>query len=289
MKNQIHSRILLFLFSIMLVLMLLPTVSATIYYTDGFETESAGANPSDSWYTYSEDSDFLIDNITAGVGYGSSQAFYLNDSNDAVVANANFSIDTTTYYDNFRFRFSISDADFHYKINMTILDSSSQVLGYSVIMNTTLYFNNSGGNIMSATIENVSWYMLYIDFNLTTDRIGCYVYNETNSSALLGYGWGDMEDGAGTYTDVKSIRFQSEATQYSSIYIDDMRLAYTYINPNQAIQNSTVGAVTALFAVAILLQIIAFAYAGQVNPYSLAMLLVTIVLGFITLMIVSSV
>jgi len=287
MKKVIHSRILLFLFSIMLIMMIIPSASATIYSTDDFEADTTGANPSDSWYTYSEDQDFLVDNVTASVGYGGTKAFYLNDSNDAVVAHSNFTIDTTTYYDNFRFRFSISDADFHYKINMTILDSSSQVLGYSVIMNTTLYFNNSGGNIMSVTIENVSWYLLYIDFNLTTDRIGCYVYNESDSSTLLGYGWGDMEDGAGIYSDVKSMRFTSDASQNSSIYIDDLRLAYTYINPNTANNLAIVGAVTALFAVAVLLQIIAVAYSGQINPYSLAMLLVTVIIGVITLQIVA--
>jgi len=271
----------------MLIMMIIPSASATIYSTDDFEADTTGANPSDSWYTYSEDQDFLVDNVTASVGYGGTKAFYLNDSNDAVVAHSNFTIDTTTYYDNFRFRFSISDADFHYKINMTILDSSSQVLGYSVIMNTTLYFNNSGGNIMSVTIENVSWYLLYIDFNLTTDRIGCYVYNESDSSTLLGYGWGDMEDGAGIYSDVKSMRFTSDASQNSSIYIDDLRLAYTYINPNTANNLAIVGAVTALFAVAVLLQIIAVAYSGQINPYSLAMLLVTVIIGVITLQIVA--
>jgi len=289
MRKEKCSRMFLILVSLMLgIVMLSGTASATIYYTDDFESDTTGANPSSSWYTYSEDGDFLVDNVSTGDAYSGTKSFYLNDSDDAVVAHANFSFDTTTYYDNFYLRFSISDADFHDSINMTILDGSSQILGYAVIMNTTLYFNNSGGNIMSATIENVSWYRLYIDFNLTTNRIGCYVYNESDSSALLSSGWGDMEDGAGSYTDISSIRFTSDASTITSIYIDDMRLAYTYINPNQGVNVSIIGAVAALMGVAILLAIISIAYTGSLTPTSLVMLAVIVIIGVITIMILNS-
>jgi len=285
MKKQVHSRILLFLFSIMLVLMVIPTANATIYYTEDFEDDTADSNPDDSWYTYTE-SGFQISDVTTNSSRDGTNGFLIFDD---VTADAYslFTIDTTTYYDTFIFYLNVSQAN-HNHLAVFFNDSGGQALAKLEINANTFWFNNTNNPIYNSTYANNLWYRFTVDLNLTTDRIGIYIYNVTAGSAV-GSGWGAMEDGAGTYTDFKTVKFFSTSGGTCWVGVDDMQLAYTHINPNQAIQDSTVGAVTALFAVAVLLQIIAFAYAGQVNPYSLAMLLVTIILGVITLMIVSGV
>ncbi len=287
MKKNMRSRMLLIVISLTIIMLLTPTAVATIFVNEDFESDTTGANPSSTWYTYSEDGDFSTANVSEGSAYSGSKSFYINDSANDVTSWANFSFKTVTYYDYFYFRFQIGSANWHNSTNVTYVDSSGQILGYAYIMNTTLYFNNSASNIMSVTIQNgTSWYRVYVDFNLTTDRIGCYVYNESDSSALLGYGWGDMEDGAGTYSDVQHVRFSAASSTKTSIYIDDLRRSYTYANPAQASIDAVVGAISALFAVAILLQVVAM-FAGEINPYSLIMVLVTIIIGVITLIIIA--
>lgn len=287
MKKVMYSRILLILFSMMIMMMFCSSASATVYTTEGFEDDTADANPSSGWYTYSENGEFSTANVSTGSAYGGSKSFYLNDSANDATSYANFSFDTVTYYDNFYLRFQIPDKDWHNSTNISFVDSSAQTLGYISITNTTVYFNNTGSNIINATISNESWYMIYIDFNLTSDKIGCYIYNESNSSELLASGWGDMEDGAGTYANVAHVRFYVDNNTKTSIYIDDLLLAYTYINPNQATNTLIITAVSAMFAVAILLTIVGFMYSGNVTPESLILLAVVIIIGVITLMIIN--
>jgi len=270
------------------------TVSATIYSTDDFETDTVGGNPTSNWYSYSESSgERNIGNISTGDAYSDSRSFYINDSDIEENAFSNFTFTTVTYYDTFSFRFKIPDHNWHTQINVSILDSSNQILGSIGIANTAdekinFFFNNTGSGILSQGINDSMWYRVVIDFNLTTDRIGCYLYNETNSGALLTSGWGAMEDGAGTYVNVRRIQFFADSYHdNTSIYIDDLNRAYTYINPNQASIEAVVVAITALFAVAILLSIITMAMTGAVTPEALIGVAVTVIIGVVTLIIVS--
>ena len=285
MKKAIHSRILLIFISLMLVMMVIPTASATIYTNEDFEDETAGNNPNSGWYTYTENNEFDIDNVTTNSSRtGGTQGFHLYDAGVDSDPFALFTFDTVTYYDTFSFYFNVS-RDNHEHLNVSFNDSSGQELARLDIGNKSLWFNSSSP-IYTSTIGNNTWYRVIIDFNLTTNRIGMYLYNDTG--IIIGYDWGDMEDGAGTYTDVASVKFWSDSSGNKVwVCIDDMSRAYTYINPNAASNLAIVAAITALFAVAILLQIVAVAYSGQVNSYSLIMLLVTIIIGVITLQIVA--
>ena len=274
-----------------MVMLVCGTVSATVYTTENFESDTTGANPSSGWYTYAEDGDFTTDDVSIGDAYSDTKSFYVNDSANDLMSYANFTFNTVTYYDTFYFRFKIPRGGWHTLLNVSFVDSSGQILGHISIKNHTennvdFYFNNSASGIMTQSIDTGFWYRALIDFNLTTDRIGCYLYNESNSGVLLSSGWGDMEDGAGSYTDVAGLRFSADSGK-TSMYIDDFSLAYTYINPNQASIDVTVMAIGAIFAVAILMSIITVAFSGNVTPESLIMLAVVCIIGVIALMVVA--
>ena len=163
MKNKLNA-VVVFL---ILGLILTSSVSALIIRTEGFEDDTAGSDPTSTWYTYTEDGNYIDDDVTNLTAHTGVQSFYVNTTILPVIpAHADFQLIPQYPYLRFEFWFLINATDNeHSNVSVRLMnDGRTDILCMWNISNTTCNLNNNDGVLLTASIVNKTWYRARVDF-----------------------------------------------------------------------------------------------------------------------------
>jgi len=294
MKKTMHSRLLLLLVGLMLVSLVVASgnVGATIYSTHDFEDEANNSSPDSTWFTYTTIG-WNYSNVSTADAHGGSKSFRINDT-DGDDGHTWFNVTANTY-DYFEFWFKLINITEDYNqsdIIMRFLDSGGNTIVrfnlFADAVNTYGIFRNHTDDLFNATLTNDTWYRFLLVFNYTTDEVQGSVFN--SGGTLLNRSWCPATDASGdmAYDNFMSFNINGNSSKYTFLYLDDFDLAYTWVNPAQASNDAIVAAMSVILAVAILLVIVAFAFAGNLTPESLVYIAVVAIIGIVTIGIISA-
>lgn len=143
-------------------------------YTEDFEDDIDGANPTEDWLTYYEEG-FNWANVTDSTYHGGAQSFIVNDTNGAASANVCFNI-TAREYDTVEFWFK-ADTSLNNETRIFVYSGSEYV--WLNLTDTKIYASNSTTLFVTQTLTNNTWYRAYFDFNYTDDTARLRLYNGT--------------------------------------------------------------------------------------------------------------
>ena len=212
--------------------------------TENFESDTAGSDPSETWYTYTDSAwDYVFVNES---DYRSSNHSYELNDTDGVSHFAWFNW-TGDDFDYFELYFKIDNST-HEEINIYLghtagISNEVKIVGKQSYEPCVLYSNYTT-TAWNKTISNNTWWRLRWDFNYTTDTIQCRLYNNasadqtsTDSTWLLS----DPEAGALTITDFTGIGFTGTSGKPVQIFVDDMTIGQlqlsTRLRDNEGIGN----------------------------------------------------
>ena len=264
------------------------TVGATIYSTDDFEDDSNNTSPSEDWYSYTTIG-WNYSNTSTADAHGGSRSFRINDT-DGVDGHTWFNATANTY-DYFEFWFKVINTTQN-DIRIYFIDSGGNAICRFDIVTydagTYGWFRNYTTVLFNASLVNDTWYRFKIDFNYSTNMMQGAVYN--SGGTMINRTWGLATDGSGTvdYSNFMSFNINGYTGKTTYLYVDDLNLAYTWVNPNQATNDAIVAAMSAILAVAILLVIVTFAFAGNITPESLTYIAIIAIIGIVTIGIISA-
>ena len=185
------------------------TTTTTNTYTETFETDTHGADPSDTWYTYTEVG-WEWANVTTADAHGGTKSYIINGSSD--LNNwTNFTL-TSDDYEYFEYWFQIDNGS-HDELRTYLLDENNDTICRVDTLGSTLNyirFRNYTTIGWNQTLTNMSWYKIRYDFNYTDNTVRARLYNA--SSVLLNDSWLIASDASGT-------------VDYSSFYVYDTTCA----------------------------------------------------------------
>jgi len=230
----------------------------TTTYTENYESDTAGSDPSESWYTYTDTAwDYVFVNET---DYRTANHSYeINDTDGNTHWTwYNWTSEAHTYYELY---FKIDNST-HTDIGLTMEHSAGSSTDVRIYGKGTIEpyvsFSNYSTVRWNNTISNNTWWRLRWDFNYTDNTVRCRLYNNasvdqtaTNSTWLLA----DPETGPIDITDTTGLYIWGSTGKSVQIYFDDMTLQFedfvsgvdTQIRATQNLYATIVGVV--IFAV----------------------------------------
>lgn len=182
MKKTTKTIVLLFMVSILMLLVPL-AVASTTTYEDTFEDDTIDANPSESWYSYTE-TGWVYANATDIAGYNSDQSYLINDENGT--GNGTIFDVADRDYDIFELDFKINTTN-HSEVWVNIYGANSGVFPVCCwnISDTdcTFYVETTEcgfdlAEIWTVAISNNTWYRIRAEFNYNTHKITGELWEE---------------------------------------------------------------------------------------------------------------
>lgn len=247
------------------------TTTTTVTNSETFEGDTNNANPSDSWYIYTE-AGWEWANVTNLQSKSGTQSFRVNTSNgadDYVVLN----LTSPTEYEYFEFWFKWDNTS-HNFTRYTFCDSSTN--GICIVdiggtvsggKNNRTAFNNYTQQWNSSELDNNTWYNVYIDFNWTTNYLRARLIN-TTSATLNDSGWVPMGTGSGVQTDLASINITGYTGQSAMAWFDSFVL---YDTSSETVEHPDIaGTANSVFGIIGIVLIIGaiFAIIGIVSKFT---------------------
>lgn len=229
MKNKKSIFLLIGIIFYLTFAMIAGAVDITDDYSENFENDTAGSDPSESWYTYI---DSAWDTVQVDeIFYRSANHSYnIEDENGlGDFSHFNWTSANTNYLE---FYFLIHNDSHDYGCVCPSHTAGSRGVGINIYGNLTyeptVRFMNYTITAFNLTISNNTWYRCRFDFNYSTDEIRCRIYD--NSSVLKADDWllADPEAGAYDFSDVTGMAILSGNSQSSSMYFDNIVMSYTY-------------------------------------------------------------
>jgi hypothetical protein len=213
-------------------LFLVSTVSGADWwtnYSETFEDDTAGTDPSASWYTFTDTAWATATTVAEDVYRTGNHSYEIDDTdgnNDYTYFN--WTSDTHNY---FQFYFKIDNST-HETISFTptcslgIIGADVTIYGMGAIEPYIKFENFTGvKGFANYTISNDTWYLLRWDFNYTTHEIKVSVYD--NNSVLKTSGWvrSEAETGNVDYVDSTGMYIWGTNGKDVQIWFDDMQLS----------------------------------------------------------------
>lgn len=198
MKKTTKTIVLLFMVSMLMLVVPLAVASTTTYEED-FEDDTVDANPSESWYSYTE-TGWTYANATDIAGYNSDQSYLINDENGTGNGTI-FDVDNRDY-DIFELDFKLNTTN-HTEVWVNIygVNSASYPVCSWNISDTdcTFYVQTTDcgfdlTEIWTVPINNNTWYRIRAEFNYNTHRITGEIWDEMHGVAGIPE---QMREGAG--------------------------------------------------------------------------------------------
>ena len=268
-KNRKYKIILALLIMEMLTLLSFGAGAYTYFnQTETFESDTAGSNPSETWYTFNELG--LDTSDVANVGRGSStKSLQVNDTDP----DSEFCWFNMSTADNFSY------AEFYFKIDNTThnesriysVDSADTALArFDIISHgDTSYVTcrNYTSILWNGTITNNTWYRLRWTFNDTSNYIKGDLFN--NAGTSLNSSWFPCTTASGTYNyaDFDGMQIGGDNDEWIFLYIDDFKVYKQYDWGVAGVTTSYLlnTLVPLLFAIFLLIVIISMGLSGAIG------------------------
>jgi hypothetical protein len=225
-KVLVISMILMWIFMFTLPSVYGAAAQPALDYDETFETDTNNANPSESWYTYTE-TGWEYANATTGLGRGaSSRSYRINDSNGA--GNSSTFTVTANNFNYFEAWF-LYDNTSHNVITVSVYSSTTELAKF--IINATvnasiddycLFQNNTAGSGFNETLANGTWYKIRFTLNYSDNTVYGQIFNSTEDA--LNNSWVSAFDGASSFTTISSIQISGSSGHGSYIWFDDFNL-----------------------------------------------------------------
>jgi len=226
-------------------MMALPALGYThpaVSHSESFEDpDTVHTNPSDSWYSYSENGwDYANVSSDANAPLDvEGQCFLINDTDGDGDYNIFDFADMNYSY--FEFWLKVDNSS-HNETNVTLYDSSLDLIVAFNITTDWVYCYNDAGNIWSEAILNNTWYKIRTTFNWTDNT----VYSEIGDANIAG-----VYDGAdaSAHTDFDStdiddlnlVNMSGTAGESAYLFIDDMKVSRSSWNENTRLRDEFTG------------------------------------------------
>jgi len=285
MKKKNVSKIFMLVFTLMTLCIgsVIPVVlsATTNTYTEDFEDDTVDSNPSDSFYTYSENGwDYA--NVTNSSYHAGSKSFRINTTNGANSWSLfNFKSDD---YEYMKIWFKIDNTSH----NITYIDvekANGDSLFVMHVNTTSIYFGSDSKATWTNAITNNSWYMLRFDFNYSSNTVRGRLYNQ--SGGLLKDGWYDT---GLVFTEINYLNLSGTSGNTAYIYFDDILLYDSdsvYSSMDSTTSNLLMNIVPILIALLLIMFAVSLALAGATKENLITLLVVT-VLVVVTIQVILS-
>ena len=278
----------LMIFGLILILAIFfaPTVVAgTTTYTEGFEDDTVGSNPSSTWYSYQERG-FEYANVQNDQKHGGSQSFRINDSNGGDPTNTSWFNWTANSYNYVEFWVRANNSD-NNDTRIYLYDGSNAWGRVDLITDVNdkswIHIRNGTGQVdVNQTLTNSTWYRVRFDFNYTSDYVYARLYN---GSTLENATWMDA-GGSRDSVDFLSIGGYNDKKTY--IWFDDLTISITTPYSSNPALNTIVALLPLLLAVGLILTFTGIATTGNLNKESMVALMMLGIIGIIVIQIISS-
>jgi len=306
-KKMRNNRILTLLFLAMLVFTIgVPFVSAstTTTYTENYESPDANlANPSESWYSYSESG--IWANVTNNTGSdlpnsSSNQSFRMNTTVDTTGGSLYDFVDRS--YDSFQLDVKINSSSHNFTMITigTWIDNDFYTghgaFCYWLITNDTITFNvvtvadgNVTTEVLNESINNNTWYRLKVEFDYDTYEVTGTIWNEWGIAGVPILLDTDSATSIIPFTNITqsfwAIPENLHGNDSCYIFMDDFILTDTVLSSSEETTNYLTDTVIPLLAVvAGLLVVIGLLFAVGVTYESFitAMVVVIVLITFLT-------
>jgi len=300
MRKETINRFLLMLVMSLLLMLVVSSVQAATYtnYYEDFEDEDIGGNPtSDSGdidYAYTESGwDANVTNYLDGY-----DRFYVNASDSGTDGYSNFTFNDSDSYYYFEFSFNyLNDTDNkhnHSAIQIT-MGGDIGAIAYLKVLGANTNKNEADRLLVedydSTVYANYSlikdnWYRVRItpDYDTWDDTVRVQVWNLSNSTEII-----DVTMDLNSNTQMSSFYMDDISSGKVSIMMDN----FTLIKATYSLGETTTNLLSQyvfpiLFAIAMLVVIMTMLLSGSITPESLIGVLIIAIVGFIALMIITS-
>jgi len=203
-------------------------VTTTTTDTEGFETDTHGANPDDTWYTYGELGwDWANVDSNMALPHDGSQTYLINDTDGGNISTDKSSFNfTSRTYDYFSFWFKWDNSSHNQSYGL--LDSTDGYLlniDFGNDAETLKVYNYTTDGIVRV-LTNWTWYKLRFDFNYTDNTVRCRLYSATD--VLLNDTWlvTEQETGTTDFDDFISFINFGATDDKVNLFFDDLSLSY---------------------------------------------------------------
>jgi len=282
-KNVSKNFMLVFALVTLFIGSIAPIVSSatTNSYTEDFEDDTVDSNPSDSFYTYTENGwDYA--NVTNDSYHTGSKSFRINTTNGASSWSLfNFKSDD---YEYMKIWFKIDNTSH----NVTYIDvekANGDSLFVMFVNTTSIYFGSDSNATWTNTLINNSWYMLRFDFNYSDSTVRGRLYNQ--SGGLLNDSWYDPGI---VFSEINYLNLSGTSGNTAYIYFDNILLYdsdSSYSGMDSTTSNLLMNIIPILIALLLIMFAVSIALAGATKENLITLLVVT-VLVVVTIQVILS-
>ena len=303
MKSRTTNVLMLAMIGMMLVFAFAPLSNAASH---SYKYENFGTPDADTVNPYSASGEIAYAYAEHGWAGGTAAVdasghFYLNTSTTGVDGSANFTLNSSAAYDYFEFRFLYlndwTDPQNHSSINFIVAGSTGTICTIQVFgANTTVggsanrikVLDYSDVEVANESIAKDKWYTVRVnpdydawDLNaaVTVYDVAGGVYTITTTTI-----------GLGGNSDISKFYMTDVSTEKACITVDNLMLLTTTLSQGESTTNY-LGEyiIPILFATAMLSIIISMVFSGGLDPKMLITVTVVAVVGFVVLMIITSI
>lgn len=300
-------------FNIMLValiagLLLVPLSAATtLSWSEGFEAGTAGTNPSNTWYTYTEKdkgagtAGFTYANVSTVHAYAGTHSFFVNGSiyDNNYSDYAAFTI-SSGQWASFQLTVNVNGSNFssdHRMHNNTYIcfkDGTTNISRWYINRNKIFFYSaDSATQQFNFTVgsklptRSKSWYTLKVEFDWVNQKMRGVLYNSTSGTDVQTNitAWIAMSASITGFTGINITGTQKTAGS-TRLYFDSFLLTKT-TGTFAATTNYMINTILPiLIAVALIVILVAMAFTAGMDYKMWISIMVAIIIGIIVIQVI---